>query len=96
MVIQLALEVRDGSGGVVREWSTVANRWASIAPLSGREAFYVNQVVPEVTHEVHLRYYPELTAQHRFLYNGRTLNIVSVQNVDERRREIMALCKEAG
>ena len=56
-------------------WYTVAELWAGIRPLSGREVLLARQVVAEASHEVRIRYRGDVTSRHRFVYKGRLLYI---------------------
>lgn len=92
--IQAVTEARDGHGGITRTWTTVVNRWAAIEPLSGQERFSAQQVNPELTHQVRLRYWSGLTPKHRFKHGSRYLSILSIVNVGERNIEQLCQCKE--
>ena len=95
ITIQSAVEHQNPQGESIVTWSDVADVWASVHPLSGRELFNAQQVQPDITHEVKLRYYGALTAKHRFLHDGRALNIESVADTNERNVEHVCACREA-
>ena len=92
--IQSETETRDAHGGVDREWGTIATRWASVAPLRGRELWEAQQVQSRVNIRVRMRPYDGLTTSHRLLFGARILNIESVLNLNERDREMEVLCIE--
>lgn len=92
--IQEAIETTDEYGQVQQTWQTVATRWGSVEPLSGREAAYSKQVHQDATHKVTLRYYAGLTGKHRLLHDGRILEIISVINMNELDHEHIILCEE--
>lgn len=84
-------------------WPTVATRWASIAPLSGRELFMAQQIRADVTHRVKMRWFPDalsgqvkvgLKPKMRLVFQGRKLNVVSCIDVDELHVELDLLCIE--
>lgn len=78
-------------------WSTVeANVPAKIENLTGREAERARQIAPTATHQVTLRYRSGVTTQQRLLFGSRELNIEHVNNLDERNRVLVLLCKEGG
>ena len=96
--IQSATESADSFGEPTFTWATYARRLASIEPLQGRELFTAQQVNPEITIRVRLRYdqdLADLTPKHRLVFGSRTLEIDSVIKPDERNRELQLLCKEA-
>ena len=94
--VQRIDEERDKQGGIVSSWTTIAHRWASVVPLSGREYWSAQQVQSDVTHKVQLRYLEGLTSKDRLrlLHSQRVLNIQSVLDVDERHREMQLMCVE--
>lgn len=94
VTIQRPHETRDVQGGVTRTWLDVGTAWASIEPLSGREATIVHQVDSRITHRVNMRYYSGLVATDRLSLSGRTFGIVSVRNVDEMDREHEVMAQE--
>lgn len=75
-------------------WGPVAEVWASVKPLSGREAMLAQQLQPDVTHAVRLRYRAGVGPECRLVLKGRKLNVVSVLNVEERDRSLELLCIE--
>jgi SPP1 family predicted phage head-tail adaptor len=89
-------------------WQTVAIRWAQIEPLAGREVWQAQQVQPDTTHRVTLRFMAGLSAKMRLLAKDpnagattefpqggrRIFNIQDVQNLDERDRTVQLSCKE--
>lgn len=92
--IQRYSEAQDSYGEMIRGWTTDITAHASIEPLNGRERFEAQQIIPDVTHTVIMRYQADVTPKHRVRFNGRTFNIMSVLNIDERNRELQLLCKE--
>jgi SPP1 family predicted phage head-tail adaptor len=84
--IQTQTEAKDAYGQDVPTWTTAATRWASIEPLSGRELWQAQQIHPDVTHRITIRYYPGLNPRHRFHYAlpvDRYFNILSILTRDE-------------
>ena len=78
-------------------WSTLAQRHASIQPLTGRERFSAAQAQSDVSHKIGLRadsVTRSLTPKDRIAYGSRVFNIRAVLNKDERNREIEILATE--
>lgn len=85
-------------------WGTTVVRWAEVLPLTGRELFQGQQVRQDVTHRVTMRwfrgapptgsYLPAVNPKMRLQLNGRTLQIASVINVEERNVELVLMCRE--
>lgn len=85
---------RSETGAEVETWPVVATLHASISQVGGREVLAGERLVADVTHEIGLRYRPGITPAHRLVYQGRVFNVVRVEDVGERRREIRILVKE--
>lgn len=94
VTIQETVRVPDGGGGYTETWKDVATVWASLQPLSGREVIQSGQLQAQVPHRVRIRYRPGITAANRLTFKGRTLEIISVANIDERNVELELLCQE--
>ena len=87
-------ETQDTFGEPIRTWTTSETVWASVEPLTGRERFQAQQVQPEVTHKVKMRYNTSVNAKSRLLYGSRVLQVEAVMNPEERNAEFEILCKE--
>ncbi len=77
---------------VDKPWKTV---WAKAGPLKGREYLEARKVQPELTYLFEIRYIEGVTPDMKIEFKGRTFNIQSILNVDERNRflEIYAVEK---
>ena len=91
-------ESRDSFGDVVdAAATTVATRWASIAPLRGEERSSADQLTDVTTHRIRIRYSSELAAANSswwIEYDSRRFDFVSVLNIDERNAELEVLARE--
>lgn len=88
---------RDSVGGQVTSWTTEATVYASVEPLSGREAWLAAQTQAETTHKICLRYssnLADLDASWRVLWGLRVFEIEARLNVAERNRELELRCVE--
>lgn len=94
VTIQSATESRNRLGESVLTWGTFVERWASVEGLSSREVLQTGQQQTEATHRVRLRYVPGLKATMRLLWRGRTLEITSLLEHNNR-SEHELLCTEA-
>jgi len=68
--------------------------WGSVSPLIGVELFNAQEVIPEVTHEVHMRYNSTITPRMQFVFDGRTFDILGVRTIDEIHHEMVLNAKE--
>lgn len=91
---ELTKAIQD-DGSVTRTWPVVATVSASVRPLRGTELFEAQQLKATGDHKVRLRHYAGLRPQNfRFRLGTRTLNIISVSNLDERGITDECLCRE--
>ena len=80
---------RDGSttvddyGQVTRSWNTYYTTWASVRPLSGREQEQGMARQASISHRVRIRFKADILHGDRISMGGRTLEIVSIRNIDE-------------
>lgn len=95
ITIQAVTTTQDGYGGQTESWSTFATVRASVEPLQGREYFAAQQVQAEVTTRFRIRYLSGVTPKMRVLYDGRTFNVASVINPNERSHELHIMAVEA-
>jgi SPP1 family predicted phage head-tail adaptor len=58
--------------------------WASVEGVTARELLLAGQQQTEISHRVRMRYLPGLTGQMRLLWRGRTLEIMSILEHDNR------------
>lgn len=65
------------TGALVPTWTTIANVWADIAPLSGREFIAASAEQSEVRAKVVIRY-RDVNASMRVLHRGMYYNIHAV------------------
>lgn len=93
--IQTRTNARTTQGGFTPTWATAATVWANVEPLSDSEFTKDDKQNENVTHKVRIRFYSGLDTTMRFLYRStRQLNIISIRNIDERRKIMECLCKE--
>lgn len=96
ITVEVSNETIAADGQPLIEWTTFAERWASVEPIetSGREYLQGAAIESDLTHTVAFRYFVGLTSKHRLNYGGRILDISSVSNIEERGRMLVVFCKE--
>lgn len=97
LAIQSASESRDAMGGVTLTYSTYATRWGSVETIEGYEGVVGAGVQSGATHTVRVRYDAALSGtvpRHRIVFGSRTMDIVDVNNTDQRNVELVMTCKE--
>lgn len=92
--LQRNVPTRHGMGEQLDSWAKYATVWASVEPLTGTELLNAQQISAEVTHRVKIRFCSDVKPEHQVIHNGRTLEIIAVLNIAERRRSQHLMCKE--
>lgn len=72
---------------------TFAEVWASVNGVTAREFLLAGQQQTNISHRVQMRYLTGLTHQMRILWRGRTLEIVSILERENRSQHEL-LCQE--
>lgn len=80
-------------GESVLTWSDSTAVWASVEGVSARESLAAGQQETTISHRVRMRYLPGLSANMRFSWRSRTLEIVSLLEHGNR-SEHEAICQE--
>ncbi|MGE0627336.1 MAG: phage head closure protein [Hyphomicrobiaceae bacterium] len=75
-------------------WNPVADVFAQVKPLAGREIVSADGVSARLTHEIVIRWRSDLEPRMRIRLDGRVLDIHAVLDVDARRRWLRCLCEE--
>lgn len=79
----------------VPDWVTLPPQcFASITQLSGNEAVLGLQVNAEATHQINIRYRPDVKPEMRVKFGNRVFDINSVDNVEERNWELDMVATE--
>ena len=91
--------VPDDAGGQVETWTTVYTTKAYVGPVKSWRALQQLQNVQNASYEVQLRYTTshEVSKDIRFIYEGQTLIINSMEQVTEGRKRfwILTLTEQA-
>lgn len=76
VTLQSRTVTRDAMGGDVVTWNNQGDVWAAIEPLVGRELFAAQQVRPELTTRIRIRYRSDVTSEWRVKFGTRIFAIV--------------------
>lgn len=93
--IQQPVRVGSGTGGRV-DWVTFAPAWADVKPIRSTDRTDDGHFQAIRLARVTIRYLPGVKSKMRVKLGSRTLEIVSVIDVDERHRQLDLLCEERG
>ena len=87
-------ETKNAMGEMVPVYDqTFAEVWASVQGVTAREFLLAGQQQTEISHRVRMRYLAGLTQQMRISWRGRTFEIISILE-RENRSEHELLCQE--
>lgn len=95
ITIQKLGDAVDDFGGIIEGgYQDFATVWASINPVSGKEAFLSNRDFSTVSHKIKIRYLAGIDASMRIFWNDRFFEIKYFINYQEANKEIEFLCEE--
>ena len=99
VTIEKPIESRDATGAMRQLWQPVADVWASIEPVTGREFFSAAQVQSTISTKVRIRFRVGITEKMRVKHiANRTPEIVNYYDIAavipvfEKRREMVLMC----
>lgn len=92
--IESVVYTKDATGGVVRSYSTFAELWAEIIPVSGDEFFESQRVDAAITHRIRIRHIDGVLPDFRVNFKGRFFDIRRVQHIAERGFDDVLICRE--
>ncbi|CRK80308.1 phage head closure protein [Neobacillus massiliamazoniensis] len=84
----------DEAGQPLDEWIPVAETWADIFQLRGRELFSAQQVNAEVTTRITIRYRTGIDRTMKAVYEGKVFEFLYVIDKDYAKKELQIMCKE--
>lgn len=97
VVIEVATEATNSYGESTLSWSPLTRRRAAIRGLRVDEVMSAQEPYTVATHEVEVRYVPDLKASMRLIWDSRTpsriLDIVSITEQNDRESQKI-VCKE--
>jgi SPP1 family predicted phage head-tail adaptor len=93
VTVQRPMERQSPSGEATLEWQTVSTVWAQVRNLTARDYFAAQQAGTLATHRILMRFFNGLTPDCRMIWRGRTMEITSISEGEDR-REHEVFCKE--
>ena len=91
--LQRATHEQNDWGEPVTTWTTYAAAYARFEPLLGREFFAAAQTVDESQAKLTMRWRDGIKGADRILVRGESWDIVSIQNIAYRNRELLIYVK---
>lgn len=90
VTIQAPRTGRNSLGEATVEWDAGTTVWAKVEGLRSREILQAMQANAIVSHRVTIRFYPSITHEHRMIWRGRKMEVVSVvEKMDRQFHELM-------
>ena len=81
------------NGAEVRMPEIYATRWAEVVSLAGVEALKSETVASLSKFQVTMRYAPDVLPQHRVIFQGLRLDIVSISSDEARHSKTIVQCQ---
>lgn len=94
LLLEIATEMPDGAGGVVRGYAAGGAIWASVTPLSAREVVQASAVGVSVTHRIIMRAGLTLSPRDRLRQDTRIFRIATVREQDSSGRFLVLEAEE--
>lgn len=79
-------------GAETGDWVAIAEVWAEVRQVTGRELLVGDQTVVVVTHAVAIRYRAGLVPRMRVVWRGNKLGIAAILDEEDRRRFLTLEC----
>ncbi len=93
LTIEQEARTDDGGGGATIVWNDVAEIWAAVEAVAGREKAAAGRITGEVSHLVTIRYRSDLGPAMRFRRNGEVFEILAILDRDGRGRFLDCHCQ---
>lgn len=98
VTVQSLGEASDGAGGQSRTWSDGVTVWAAIEQGAGREFMAAQELQPELSHIVTMRYRSTVGPKNRLKYVAggvtRTFQVHAILDPLERHEQLQCYCSE--
>jgi SPP1 family predicted phage head-tail adaptor len=95
-MIRRAVEIEDGAGGYDTAWVTVAQPWAEVRGLDGRESVMSSVLQGVSVYRVRARWRGDLKQGDQIRWGDVVMNIKSVSDPDGRREQLVIIADTEG
>ena len=97
--VQTNTSGKDTFGGDTYSWATTSEVWAKVINLTGGKLEAARQIDIKASVEIGMRFcgtggVAGITMANQLVYNGRTFEIVHINDVFEQHTELILTCKE--
>lgn len=94
MFIKEKVQTLDPVGQPIEGWETIAEVYASIDPIRGKEYWGNNQLQNEVTHRIKIRYIPGIDPSMKIFFRDRIFDIEVIRDFEEKNAGLEILATE--
>ena len=94
ITIQTKVETADGEGGFSDVWVDSSTVWAAVLPIRATQRAQYASVSVEATHIVKVRGDVSVSETQRIKFNNRYLDILTVENIQEKGVLKVVTCNE--
>ena len=94
VTVQGATQTPDGMGGYTETITTIDTVWMKVEPLQGDEQIQAMQTGMTAPHRFTATYRSDITGATTLLYDGRTFDVKSVVDPDEKHRDLVLMTDE--
>ena len=94
LTIESPVDTADDNGGAGRAYAVAGEAWARVTPLRMEHRFLAGREEQRVTHHVVLRFRDDIETGARFRDRDRIFRVLAVEDADERRTYLRALCED--
>jgi SPP1 family predicted phage head-tail adaptor len=94
LIIETATHGPADGGSSVLNWQQTAIVWAALRPIKARQQTSEDDQTLHTSHEVWIRYRPDMTSTMRFCLGLRIFRIQSIRDPDERQRWLVCQTDE--
>jgi len=92
--LEQPVRVDDGGGGGAITWVLVAEFWAAVVPMSGREGLEADALSADIAHIIYCRYRDDVELTYRLVLGSRIFEIRSIANMNDAKRFLKIECEE--
>lgn len=92
--LEKKLQIRDKFNAELEQWQSDRRLWGEIVTGSTKEFLSAQQINNTLSHEVFIRYLPEIHTDMRIRYEGRIFNIHGIKDFGGLKRTMCLTCEE--
>jgi SPP1 family predicted phage head-tail adaptor len=96
VTLQHRITAPDGGGGYETSWSDIGTIWAKVVPLGAVETLTAQQSESRVSYQIWVRWRPDLGADMRLIWRGKTFDIIGVADAGPRVETVRLDCASGG